>query len=105
MPNDHTVVWHQEDSDRVDFWEFQYREINSTDWHWIQKVDPVDDCLECFQAIVQVPEEAKLIRSRSVSDGYYSDWSEPRTVLPDVDFLLGLSLCIATVSWLAKLRQ
>ena len=105
MSNEYTVSWHQADSEYVDYWEFQYKGVDSTDWHWVQRVEPVDDCSECFQAVVQVPENARLIRSRSVGDGSYSDWSQPRVVLPDVDLLVGLSLCVLTAFWLAKVRQ
>ena len=88
------IFWHQPNSDEVNSWEFQFQRIGSDEWEWVFSVQPVDDCLECFQAFVEVPETALLIRSRAVGDEGYSVWSNHLPIyLPEPSISIGLLFC------------
>jgi len=74
MPN-HVVHWVQPDPDSVASWEFQYSP-NGLVWYWVQNVEPVDDCANCFQAELSIPDQTMSIRSRAIGvDGGSSEWS------------------------------
>lgn len=55
----------------------------------------MDDCLECFQAFVEIPESAIFIRSRAQGDLGYSPWSNHLPVhLPEPSVTAGLLICL-----------
>lgn len=92
---EHTLYWQQTDSHLIDSWEFQFQRVGSDEWEWVFRVDPIDDCLECFQAVVELPETALLVRSRAVGPDGTSAWSKHLPVyLPEPSFGLALALCI-----------
>ncbi len=102
MP-DATVHWHQEDALSVDSWEFQYQQVGG-DWEWVQRVDPVDGCESCFQAVLELPRTAILVRSRAVSAGLESEWSGSISALPEPDLYTSLAICGMVIIWLAGKR-
>tara|TARA_Y100000361_G_scaffold3241_1_gene2837 strand:+ start:1262 stop:1621 length:360 start_codon:yes stop_codon:yes gene_type:complete len=75
MPR-YELFWHQPQSDEIDSWEFQFQRAGSDEWEWVFSVHPVDDCLECFQAFVEIPASTILVRSRAKGDLGYSPWSK-----------------------------
>ena len=90
----HTIYWQQQDPITVDSWEFQFQRIGSNQWEWVFRVEPVDGCINCFQAVVELPRTALLVRSRSISNEIPSVWSNQLPVyLPEPSF--GLSIIIA----------
>ena len=96
-----TLYWQQPQSQLINSWEFQFQRAGSNEWEWVLRVEPVDDCLECFQAIVEIPQSALLIRSRAVGDDGYSVWSnhlpvhlpEPSSINIALLFFVLLSTC------------
>ena len=102
MPN-FMVHWHQEQPIEVTSWEFQFQRVGSREWEWVQRVDPVDGCADCFQANVELPRTALLVRSRSLGIGIESEWSNQIQVhsLPEPSLTTAL---IVGALWLAILR-
>lgn len=104
MP-DYTVHWHQSQPEEVIAWEFQFQQIGSNEWQWVQRVEPVDNCEDCFQAIMQIPRTAFLVRSRSVGISESSAWSKEIQVhiLPEpeitISLLLGSLFLILIKKW------
>ena len=98
-----TLYWNQQESHLVDGWEFQFQEVGSEEWHWVIRVDPVDNCLECFQAVVELPETAILVRSRALGDQGPTAWSTHLPVyLPEPNFEAGIGLAaLALLAYLA----
>ena len=93
MP-DHTVYWHQPDSALVDAWEFQFQRLGSNEWEWVLSISPVDGC-ECFAATISVPEDALLVRSRSVNADGASEWSNRLPIyLTEPSFVSSIALCV-----------
>ena len=70
-----TLYWHQPQSHLIDSWEFQFQNVGSEGWEWVYRVEPVDDCEECFQAVVELPATAQFVRSRAVGEEGVSPWS------------------------------
>ena len=104
MP-DATVHWHQENALAVDSWEFQFQRPGG-EWEWVQRVDPVDGCASCFQAVLELPRTAILVRSRSVAGELNSEWSQPLSALPEAGFSTSLAICVVAIAWwLAGRRQ
>lgn len=95
MP-EHVVRWHQPQPETVDSWEFQFQRVGNDDYEWVLHVEPVDGCVNCFEAIVELPDTALFVRSRSVGPTGESEWSVPMPVhpLPEPGFgmMIGLSL-------------
>ena len=105
MP-DFTVHWHQSNPDDVVAWEFQFQRVGagSDGWEWVQRVtSEVDDCLDCFQAIVSIPRTALFVRSRGVGEWADSDWSNPLHVMPEPSF--SLMLCVSILALLLAHRS
>ena len=100
MP-EHVVRWYQENSESVSSWEFQFLRYGETEWRWVYRVDPVDDCEECFEAIIELPDDAIFVRSKSTGSGGESVWSQ-RYPLPEPDFdpaiVLGV-LWLSLIAW------
>ena len=99
-----TAHWYQEDAPLVDSWEFQFLRVGSNEWEWVQRVEPTDLCDWCFQATLELPETAILIRSRAVVGDGHSQWSEEKTALPELDPTIGLALCATALIWLAGIK-
>jgi hypothetical protein len=95
-----TLYWQQPQSHLVNSWEFQFQRVGSEEWEWVIRVEPVDDCLECFQAVVELPETALLVRSRAVGAQGPTGWSNHLPVyLPEFEFGVGLAACILALIW------
>ena len=76
MP-DATIHWHQVNSVDVSSWEFQFQRVGSEGWEWVQRVEPTDGCPECFQAVIEIPRDAILVRSRGIGvGGIEGEWSD-----------------------------
>lgn len=105
MPS-HTLYWQQPQSHLIDSWEFQFQRVGSDGWEWVYRVEPVDDCAECFQAVVELPATALLVRSRAVGDQGTSAWSKHLPIhLPEPGFANALligALWFALLRWAAK---
>ena len=100
-----TLYWQQGQSHLVDSWEFQFQRVGSDEWEWVIRVERVDDCLECFQAVVELPATALLVRSRAIGSEGPTGWSQHLPVyLPEVDFLAGLGACILLLFCLIRAR-
>ncbi len=99
MPN-FIVHWHQIEPEQVNAWEFQFQRVGSQEWEWVQRIDPVDGCVEFFQATVELPRTALLVRSRSIGSVEVSAWSRelPVHALPEPGFTAAL---LIGVLWLA----
>ena len=93
MP-DFTIHWHQDMPEQIGTWEFQFQRVGSREWEWVQRIDPVDGCVDCFQATVELPRTALLVRSRSISTDVFSAWSRELPVhsLPEPSFTTALML-------------
>tara|TARA_R110000751_G_scaffold53410_1_gene115686 strand:- start:182 stop:505 length:324 start_codon:yes stop_codon:yes gene_type:complete len=100
---DFTAHWYQKDAPLVSHWEFQFQKVGGN-WEWVQQVEPVDGCQDCFQAVLRLPETAILVRSRAVTPGGHSGWSESLSALPEPDFTVGLALCAIILIWLAGIK-
>jgi hypothetical protein len=94
---DFTVHWHQRDASQVTSWEFQHSRNGIDEWQWVAHVEPVDGCLDCFEAIVSIPSDALFVRSRAVGPSGASEWTDPNPV-PELGFLTAL---LIGVLWLA----
>ncbi len=81
MPR-YVVKWAQEADEGVDSWEFQYSP-NGVVWRWVESVDLVDPCSNCYQAVLETPPNVMSIRSRSLSETGVSEWSGPE-YLPEL---------------------
>tara|TARA_R110002020_G_scaffold35297_1_gene106652 strand:- start:598 stop:954 length:357 start_codon:yes stop_codon:yes gene_type:complete len=101
MP-DYTAKWSQEKNENVDSWEFQYSG-NGIYWHWVQHIEPVDDCDDCFEAIITIPENIMAIRVRAIGEGGSSEWSDIK-YLPETSLTLGLILGFLFVLILSKVK-
>jgi hypothetical protein len=100
-----TLYWQQPQSHLVNSWEFQFQRVGSEEWEWVIRVEPVDDCLECFQAVVELPETALLVRSRAVGAQGPTGWSNHLPVyLPEADFSAGLGVCLLLLFGLIRAR-
>lgn len=102
MPQ-YQAKWYQEGIENVDSWEFQYSG-NGLHWHWIQHVDPVDDCDDCLEAIITIPENIMAIRVRAIGEGGSSEWSDIK-YLPETPMTLGLIIGSLFVLILRKSRK
>ena len=93
MP-DYIAHWHQSHPEEVIAWEFQFQRVGSNEWEWVQRVDPVDGCVDCFQATVELPRTALLVRSRSIGSVEASEWSQelPVHAVPEPGFTSALVL-------------
>ena len=103
MMPDATVHWHQEDAPMIDSWEFQFQRVGG-DWEWVQRVEPVDGCEFCLQAVLELPRTAILVRSRAVSGGLESDWSGSISALPEPYLTAGLAICVLALVLLSRRR-
>ena len=102
MPEEHTLKWSQEDPLAVESWEFQYSP-NGIVWRWVQHVHETDDCTNCFQAIVTMPDQVMAVRMRAISiSGTGSEWSDVQ-YLPEPMF--GHSLLLAAMTLLIIARR
>ena len=104
---DWTVHWHQAEPEQVNAWEFQFQRVGSQEWEWVQRVDPVDGCVDCFQATVELPRTALLVRSRSIGSVEVSEWSRvlPVHSVPEPGFTIALMigvLCLALLGWMIR---
>ena len=101
-----TLYWQQPDSHLIESWEFQFQRVGSDEWEDVLRVDPVDDCLECFKAIVELPETAIFVRSRAVGPDGTSAWSKHLPVyLPEPGFAAALllgALWFALLGWASR---
>lgn len=105
MP-DYTAHWHQSQPEEVIAWEFQFQQVGSNEWQWVQRIDPVDNCENCFQAILQVPRTAFLIRSRSVGINEQSDWSKEMQIsLPEPQVGISLLLGFLFLILIKKIKR
>ena len=97
---DFILHWHQFAPEQVNAWEFQFQRVGSREWEWVQRVDPVDGCVDCFQATVELPRTALLVRSRSIGSVEVSAWSRELQVhsVPEPGFTAAL---LIGVLWLA----
>ena len=102
MP-EHVVRWHQAEPENVDAWEFQFQRVGNDDYEWVVRVEPVDGCVNCFEAIVELPETALFVRSRSVGPTGESEWSVPMPVHPVPEPGFTTALLIGAI-WFALLR-
>lgn len=105
-----TLYWQQLQSHLVDSWEFQFQRVGSEEWEWVTRVDPVDDCLECcsecFQAVVELPETALLVRSRALGDEGPTLWSDLLPVyLPEPAFTLGAAVGILFILYISGRKK
>ena len=75
MP-EYVVRWYQQDAPAVESWEFQFSQTGN-DWRWVISVNPVEGCVDCFEARVMSDVEASYIRSRAIGPGGVSEWSKP----------------------------
>ena len=100
MP-DFIARWHQFESENVNSWEFQFQRVGSDEWEWVQRVEPVDGCLDCFEAIVEIPDTAILVRSRAIGTDGISVWSDSKSV-PEPGFAISIAIGIALIAWVAK---
>ena len=73
---EYIVRWHQEDPAQVDAWEFQFSQTGN-EWRWVISVDPVEGCVDCFEARILADAEVSYVRSRSIGPGGISEWSKP----------------------------
>ncbi len=99
MP-DFTIHWHQAEPELVDGWEFQFQRVGG-DWEFVQRVqDSAAGCVDCFEAQVELPRLAFLVRSRSIRGDEFSEWSReiPVHAVPEPGFTLAL---LIGVLWLA----
>lgn len=102
MP-EYNAKWSQEKSEEVNYWEFQHS-INGIDWHWIQHVEPIQDCDDCFQAIITVSEQTLLIRARAIGDNGTSEWSNVK-YLPEPVSPIALPLLLFFLIILRKVKK
>lgn len=103
MPQ-YEVAFVQEGEAEIISWEFQYTE-NGITWQWVQSVEPINDCLNCYKAIVEVPSYFYAVRSRAINDhGDVSEWSNP-VYLPEPSAFIALAIACALLAWLHKLRD
>ena len=103
---EHTLYWQQSDSSSIHTWEFQFQRAGSSSWEWVYRVEPVDDCEQCFQAVVELPDAALFVRSRAVGAHGTSAWSKHLPVhLPEpgvaTAILIGV-LWFALLGWAAR---
>ena len=106
MP-EHVVRWHQPQPENVDAWEFQFQRVGSDDFEWVVRVEPVDGCLDCYEAVITLPETALFVRSRSVGPTGESQWSHalPVHAVPEPGITTALligALWFALLRWAAK---
>ena len=106
MP-EHVVRWHQPQPENVDAWEWQFQRVGSDDFEWVVRVEPVDGCPDCFEAIVELPDTALFVRSRSIGQAGTSQWSHPLPVhpVPELGFATALligAIWIALLGWAIK---
>jgi hypothetical protein len=98
----HTLYWQQSQSHLIESWEFQFQRVGSDGWEWVYRVEPVDNCAECFQAVVELPATALLVRSRAIGEQGASAWSKHLPIyLPEPGFTNAL---LIGVIWFALLR-
>ena len=101
-----TIYWQQTEPNLVDSWEFQFLRVGSNEWEWVIRVEPVDDCLECFQAVVELPETALLVRSRAVGEDGPSEWSNHLPVyLSEPGIALGAAICVLFLLYLSRVKK
>ena len=101
MP-DFILHWHQIAPEQVTAWEFQFQRVGSQEWEWVQRVDPVDGCVDCFQATVELPRTALLVRSRSIGSVEVSEWSRELPVYSVPEPILVTAIMLG-VLWIAIL--
>ncbi len=106
MP-DYIIHWHQINPEQVTAWEFQFQLAGSREWEWVQRVDPVDGCVDCFQATVELPRTALLVRSRSIGSAEVSEWSKesPVHAVPEPSVTLALLIGVlwfALLGWMIR---
>lgn len=105
MPR-YKLSWYQSQSDQINSWEFQFKRAGSEEWEWVSLVQPVDDCLECFQAFVEIPESAILVRSRAQGDLGYSAWSKHLPIyLPEPGITASLLVSLLFLAFTKSLRD
>lgn len=102
MP-DFTIHWHQVEPELVDGWEFQFQRVGG-DWEFVQRVqDSADGCVDCFEAQVELPRLAFLVRSRSISGDGFSEWSREIPVYsPEPGFGVMISLSVLALLLVQK---
>ena len=101
-----TIYWQQQEHELVDSWEFQFQRVASNEWEWVIRVEPVDDCLDCFQAVIELPANALLVRSRSISNEIQSVWSNELPVyLPEPFFGSGIAIAVALLLSVNPLKR
>lgn len=90
--------------EQVSVWEFQFQSVGSREWEFVQRVEPVDGCVDCFQATVELPRTALLVRSRSIGSVEVSEWSRelPVHALPEPGFTAAL---LIGVLWIALAKH
>ena len=107
MP-DWTIHWHQIEPEQVNAWEFQFQRVGSREWEWVQRVqDSAAGCVDCFQATVELPRTALLVRSRSIGSAEVSEWSKesPVHAVPEPSVTLALLIgviWIALLGWMIR---
>lgn len=102
MP-DFTIHWHQAEPELVDAWEFSFQRVGSREWEFVQRVEPVDGCVDCFEAQVELPRLALLVRSRSISGDEFSEWSQKLSVYsPEPGFGMMISLSVLALLLVQK---
>ena len=91
-----TLRWQQAQAHLIESWEFQFQRVGSDEWEGVLPSDPVvDNCVECFRAVVELPETALLVRARAVGPEGTSPWSEQLPVyLPEPGFAAALFLSV-----------
>ena len=104
MPIEYEVTWVQEHDSNVISWEFQYTP-NTVVWRMVQKVEPVDDCLNCYTATITAPEQIAGVRSRSIDlNGLRSDWSNI-VYLPEFESPIVIIILLVTMLFMGKRRK
>ena len=101
-----TLYWHQPQSHLIDSWEFQFQNVGSESWEWVYRVEPVDDCQECFQAVVELPATAQFVRSRAVGEEGVSPWSTHLPVYaPEPSLVASLIVGALLLAWARRIRD
>ena len=100
MPN-FNFHWHQSNAEEVNGWEWQFQVVGSREWQFVQQVDLVDGCANCFQVTVELPRTAVLVRGRAIGLEDFSEWSKESPVhLPEPILVTAI---MAGVLWIAIL--
>lgn len=103
MP-DFTVRWHQDLPEEVTAWEFSFQRVGG-DWEFVQRVGPSDLCIDCFEAVIELPRTALLVRSRAIGFDGIGEWSRQIPAYsPEPGFGMMISLSVLALLLVYRLR-